>query len=163
MDKRNREDPMKNASIGEVVAYLRQNDYKFSQKDQETRSILITDKKGSPVAKRIFKRFRDEIQILIADDYERNQLTLAFDSVIWRDGAGGPGRSAMTSDEYTLKLAAGVNSNGAGLLAINVGLLYDLEKEKRQNRKGEKVEVTLPANFAVAFDKKAKTLTIKKK
>ena len=155
------------ATTGEVLRYLRQNDYHFSGSEKETHIIHIPKDRGEGLkARRIPKSILEDIEaereFLV--DYER--LHAAFEGFQFkrkRTTGGTVGRQAETKEDFVSRLRKeGINSSSAGVLTLNVAKLFGLEPETIQNRKGESVEGYEQQTFQFEWDEEKKEARITK-
>jgi hypothetical protein len=155
------------ATTGEVLRYLRQNDYHFSGSEKETGIIYIHKERGEGTKeRRITKSILEDIEAEkdFLTDYER--LQSAFDGFQFKRKkatGGSVGRSEEDYDKFIERLKKdGLNSSSAGVLTLNVAKLYKLTETVIQNRKGERVEGYEAQNFRFEWDQEKEEIKITK-
>jgi hypothetical protein len=155
------------ATTGEVLRYLRQNDYHFSGSEKETGIIYIHKERGEGTKeRRITKSILEDIEAEkdFLTDYERLQYAFeGFQFKRKKTTSGTGGREAEKQEAFVSRLRKeGINSSSAGVLTLNVAKLFGLASEKIQNRKGESVEGYEQQTFQFEWDEEKKEARITK-
>lgn len=158
------------ARAKEILDYLVANDYKWAEKtfertDDNKNHILVELQSGRKVWRRLSKAQLIDLVFFADSRDDKEQIKQAITEAHFhlKPKGGGGGKPAKSRDEYTKELTdAGVTSNKAGVLQLNVAKLFDFTQMSYVS--GDKTVYTYDKkDFDFKIDRRTKEITLKLK